>query len=291
MRQLLFLLFFISIVPIAKAQLVINFENSNHTDTSYFEPDSTGLWQIGTPSKPVLNSANSLPYAILTDTLQPYPINAIASFTIKTSDCFSFSCDLKYNSDSCMDGLVIETWNSYDTIWINLIKYYDYYFVGTTAGNHNIWGQQDTCTLFNGESGISGNGTQTINGWFSVNTMFRSSWLDRKIRFRFISDSLHSGNDGFLVDNITITPFICPSSVEEINNSTFQLYPNPVTDQINIPSIPLSSSYLIFDQYGRKVLSGITIGNSIRVDGLESGIYSITMDHLNGTKSTRFVKL
>ena len=66
------------------AQFVIhhsNFEN-NYSFISY-SPQLNNVWQVGPTIKPFFGSSNSLPNAIMTDTINPYPINITSSFIIR----------------------------------------------------------------------------------------------------------------------------------------------------------------------------------------------------------------
>ncbi len=63
----------------------INFETSHnwvHLDTSI----TNNIWRIGIPSKTYLDSAYSIPYAIITDTINNYPINNYSYFDIIIDD-------------------------------------------------------------------------------------------------------------------------------------------------------------------------------------------------------------
>src|SRR5690348_2572222 len=80
----------------------IGFEGGIHNlriDTS----QANNLWQVGKPSKIVFNSAYSIPSAIVTDTINPYPPNNISSFTICEPlihyNLYHLSFTHKYNTD------------------------------------------------------------------------------------------------------------------------------------------------------------------------------------------------
>jgi hypothetical protein len=76
--------------------------------------------------------------------------------------------------------------------------------------------------------------------------------------------------------------------MNEISQSAFTVYPNPVENTINIQSkAMLSSNYVIRNVAGTVVANGLVFGGSIQVDGLSPGLYFLSI----GGTTTRFVKI
>ena len=131
MKKLLLFLTLISLVNFANAQysLFINFEDTS--TVKYVKIDTTNhnnIWQIGRPSKTVFTSAYSIPNAIVTDTILPYPINNHSSFiiTIKDPQWFQGSpseLDFfhQYNTDSGKDGGYIDVSYNGGAKWKNIL--------------------------------------------------------------------------------------------------------------------------------------------------------------------------
>ncbi|MFI5135825.1 MAG: hypothetical protein ACHQD9_08235 [Chitinophagales bacterium] len=89
MKKLLLILIIVSLHSEIYAQGVPLDENITfETPDSLLKIDTTAgnIWEIGRPHKIFFDSAYSLPNAIVTDTLNPYPINNFSTFTIKISD-------------------------------------------------------------------------------------------------------------------------------------------------------------------------------------------------------------
>jgi len=99
----------------------------------YLEVDTSNqnIWQIGTPNKAFFDSAYSAKNAIITDTVNYYPIDNISYFDLLIG-AFNFN-DLypwniyvgikhKYDTDTLKDGGFITI--SYDnrTTWMNIIN-------------------------------------------------------------------------------------------------------------------------------------------------------------------------
>jgi hypothetical protein len=67
---------------------------------------------------------------------------------------------------------------------------------------------------------------------------------------------------------------------EETNQSTIELYPNPVVDVINI-SILGSANYIITDLQGRSIQVGVVNGQQVPVAALAKGVYLIQLFDVN----------
>ena len=85
-----------------------------------------------------------------------------------------------------------------------------------------------------------------------------------------------------------ISDFSTFLSVEELEGS-FSVYPNPVSDVLNIDSDRNIESYVIFNNLGQQILMG-DFQNRIDVSELGSGIYRITLLADDKAKVLSFVK-
>jgi len=70
-------------------------QNASTADSCNFETPCTlvvmdsasGIWQIGPPQKAIFDSAYSLPNALVTDTLNTYPVNQECYFDVDIIRC------------------------------------------------------------------------------------------------------------------------------------------------------------------------------------------------------------
>jgi hypothetical protein len=75
--------------------------------------------------------------------------------------------------------------------------------------------------------------------------------------------------------------------INEQANITIELYPNPVSEVLNVEtSSPKKYHYQLMDELSKEVKKGFVYGgkNSILVEGLAKGIYFIVIEDLNFTK-------
>jgi uncharacterized surface protein with fasciclin (FAS1) repeats len=82
--------------------------------------------------------------------------------------------------------------------------------------------------------------------------------------------------------------------LDNINNSTIGVYPNPVSDvlRFNLGQTSSNATYQVYNQTGSLVLSGIFNSNAstISVEDLQSGLYTVSVIENNKMNSIRFVK-
>ncbi|MCX6722534.1 MAG: hypothetical protein NT094_00505, partial [Candidatus Staskawiczbacteria bacterium] len=113
-----------------------NFHDYFPLDTIYFEyntipfqiqPTTDNCWQVGRPSKSNFSSAYSPPLAILTDTLNPYPVNSNSSFSFVIPSSlvqYSFTTYLqfyqKFDTDTLEDFGTIEASYNGGSTWVDL---------------------------------------------------------------------------------------------------------------------------------------------------------------------------
>lgn len=229
------------------------------TDSLYYSQenlliDTTGatLWKIGTTQKYFFSLGGNNTVTIMTDTSLPYPINSNDWFTLKilrnNNTNLIVTFDHLYYTNAGKDGGIVEF--SYDeNTWHNIMD--------SCNADGVWWGEagiltsnfyQKTDTLFNGEMGFSGysNGWQTSRFQFfdgvPVRTTASQYCLESdtiSIRFRFISDSVVSNKDGWIIDNIKIENDLYWGSVGDIQTrQTLNVYPNPSDGIIHFPVLP-----------------------------------------------------
>src|SRR5690606_8176302 len=78
-------------------------------------------------------------------------------------------------------------------------------------------------------------------------------------------------------------------NVPELHNKTFAVYPNPVTNTLNIKTQLNNFNYELFNVHGQKVMEGSST-TSINVSKLNTGIYLLNLSNGNQTENIKIVK-
>ena len=221
-----------------KGQQFNNFESEFEMPMLIDTANQSNVWQIGVPSKLIFSEAFSEPNALLTDTLNSYPINSQSSFSFKINMStlwtgYPFFMLLWYQKMDCeigKDGGTIEV--SYDTMetWINIFEDEEYQPI--TIGNFN------SDTLFNSELGVTEIDTTWKQIGFCWSSDFGNPVDEIFIRFTFYSDSSNTFQEGWMIDNFEAYPTIV-DNVEELfgkanNKLILDLYPNPSSNFITL---------------------------------------------------------
>ena len=174
--------------------------------------DADNIWQIGVPQKTVFNQAQSQPFAIVTDTLNTYPINNHSAFYV---NYINFNCPY------------IEGYYYCDTDTA------DYGMIELSTDNGQTW--IDLLTVTSNPSSrpvLSGNS----NGWqyFALDFM---GYVDDEdvdslvVKFSFISDSIDTQHDGLMYDNLVFC--IAANTQNRYQLNDVKVFPNPTSDRIN----------------------------------------------------------
>ncbi len=291
MKKTLIILFALTLSSIVIGQN-ISFDDS--MTSSFITIDtlnnSANSWHVGEPQKSLFDSAYSPPFAILTDTINNYPINDSSSFYLWYTDHYpgwwpNIRFQFKIDSDSLNDFGIIEVSPDQGQTWINpLLETQAYNFEWYVSYSQVDWLPNDSI-LFTG----------TTDSWKTLNlTLF--GWDEHFVsndsilfRFSFFSDSIETNQNGWVIDDIHMFDFF--SSVKEVTVTLqSQVYPNPVTDNItiklqnaNVRSIELT----ITDEKGQIVLRKSKINETeikLNITGFKSGIYFY---HLKGEGSDK----
>ncbi|MCJ8292279.1 MAG: T9SS type A sorting domain-containing protein [Crocinitomicaceae bacterium] len=94
---------------------------------------------------------------------------------------------------------------------------------------------------------------------------------------------------GFSIDDIKVTANSNGGAgIQNIDDQTVSIYPNPASSQIKIELDEQIEEVLVFDMYGTLVQTEST--NSFSIEALSSGIYSIHIKTSNGLIRKRFIK-
>lgn len=255
------------------------------------DTNSQNIWNVAIPQKPVFNSAHSPVKAIFTDTVNSYPINQLAHFDMAFEVPYIFGIIIsfkhQYNTDKYKDGGFLEisydngaSWNANladNTLMFNTENYYT---------------QDDT--LIGNRVGFSGDS----NGW--IDTKIQMIWAfpvrssfpydSLHVRFNFVSDSIQTNKDGWIIDDFKVSYAELPGSVAENgkNNYNIQIAPNPIENTSTISFENESADMLqiaIIDYLGKKIAEPIqTKEKQIQWDknNLKPGVYFIQISNSKG---------
>jgi len=235
------------------------------------------IWQIGAPHKPYFASNPTVPVALMTDTINPYPINDTSYFCFKIWNhgltgglgyysSFYFLYSYKVDSDSLHDYGFLEfspdngqTWyflndSLYSNCWDNPFAGYWHPFEGHCIG---------------------GGGNDFINfGSFCVDNI--TNFADTiMLQFGFISDSIFDNKEGLMIEYLDMG--ITTGLSEYDNNINIRTTPNPASDYFNIEVMNKNKKYdlKLIDNIGKivfesEVYEGINI---IPVQNYSNGLY------------------
>ena len=254
-------------------------------------------WVIGNTNKPFFMQASSLPNAIMTDSLNPYSNSNLSYFDVSFSawdgSGFPYNMyiqfDHKYETDSMIDGGYITVSHDSGQTWQNVL--YDSTCIGcfNTPYNINIdnlYSYGDT--LLNGEPGFSGTSswqTTTIQ-WIWLLPVKQTPSDSLIIRFNFISDSIQTNKDGWMIDNFIVGDIYQGSSVDELhNNLKVNIYPNITSDFFRYKTEEGSIDNLVITNLlGESVLikNNLKELGQVNISNLPSGNYFVRFNSKDG---------
>lgn len=239
------------------ADTVYNMNMSPSSILVTIDDDSTNIWQIGKPQKVIFDSAATQPNAIVTDTLNYYPVNNMSSFGFKIRPwtnwgILALQWKQKLDMDSDFDGGIIEYSIDHGNSWINVFDNpYTYNYYGFQPQNKD--------TLQTGEVAFSG----TDSTWRDIWLCFGMSWLQQAqdtiyFKFTFKSDSIDNNKEGWMIDNLLAHITMIHTVKETEKDNRLNVYPNPANNIVNIETEKVMEFHIIelmelIDPLGRVV--------------------------------------
>lgn len=243
---------------------MINFDTPQADSLLSIDNSASNVWQIGHTTKQFFtNSAQSI--AIMTDTLNPYPINNLSEFVINLGNnvgemtLIMLSFSHSFETDSLRDGGFIELSTDSGATWLS-------------GGFFGIYMN----TLGNGTYGFSGTRPWQSDMFYSCpnpNTFGKPIF----VKFGFYSDSIPDGNKaGWLIDDMHFSISYCSGIEQYRNDNLINIFPSPATDKIFVKRTqPLTSSLLsITDITARELFNEPFPQNGlVDVSSLPNGVY------------------
>lgn len=252
---------------------------------------SENIWQIGRTFKSNLDSLSNTP-VIVTDTVKSYSPLSDDYFLISIPEYEEYfpwpeaiiSFYHRYHTDSLMDGGFIEV--SYDggESWKNVI-YDNGNVYNSFIGLYSI-----SDTISGGVPAFSG----LSNGWIYTELHWVWFALTKKIevepencpilKFRFMSDSIDTNKDGWMIDRIVFRGYSVSGEVRTQIDSGIKVFPNPFADilQINVGKSSSNTVLRIYSIQGKLQLEKEIINSSILdVSTISYGLYYYTVYQSN----------
>lgn len=222
-------------------------------------PSANNAWQVGKPQKTLFRNAKSAPHVIITDTLNPYPVNANHSFVFGIplansgfggNYIYALRWTQKLDLDTGLDGGIVELSND-GTNWQNAHNNPNsYQFYGFTPGSK--------VTLPSGEIAFSGRDTTWRDLWLCVRSTYAHQNDTLYFRFSLKSDSIQTTQEGWMIDNFNFATSILHPVKEISQIDPVVVYPNITTGIVNIEMKKLRDSdgideIELIDESGRVV--------------------------------------
>lgn len=260
--------------------------NINFEDTSQFFrlkidtiSNPNNIWHIGEPQKTIFTSAYSIPNAIVTDTVNSYPVNDTSIFVIKhVSDWLGgfqmphtviLGGKYQINSDTINDFGILEFSPDNGNTWINLL---------TDTIYQNQWCYE----WWSAKPALTGNSSGWTDFYVWVagfGPVFNIQPGDTvQYKFTFISDSIQTNKDGLIYDDLHFEDW-AEGINENQNQFDTKTYPNPTSGIIEIQFLNEKNEtfeFTLFDSNGRIILTKRTTNKSsieLDLNNYNSGIY------------------
>jgi hypothetical protein len=310
------LLFFIPLLisTISNAQgTVIEADSTNfevNDSLVQIDTSASNIWQIGLPLKTFFGVSHSAPFAIMTDSINPYPVNNLSSFTISMDSCqwdvfpgAYISFWHKYETDSFLDGGYVEFSADSGNTWVNVVQAYSIGVADITP--YHFYSEADT--ILGDIPAFSGTQNSWVYSEIYLQWMFgvinpndatpRDFLYPTKImfRFNFKSDNINTMKAGWIIDNIEIGYRDVGGHINLNQNPDFEvhLFPNPLESQsiIQVVSATKEKNLILnlSNSLGQLVLTKEIDANSqfiIEKKDLKNGIYFYSVSNNHGQNTT-----
>lgn len=189
--------------------------------------NSNNIWQVGMPQKSTFSNAYSAPNALVTDTLNNYPLNDTSTVYLWHTAHLTpglwphLTFKFKIDTDTLNDYGIVAYSPDKGTSWV------DVYVGSQSLGTGSTW--QNSEDKITGSSHVWQRGEVILGAYDDIHG-YTDSIL---FRFTFISDGLETNQNGWMIDDIYMGETIM--SVGEITPAIeSSAYPNPVDNSLNL---------------------------------------------------------
>ena len=199
-----------------------------------------GCWQVGGPAKAVFDSAWSVPNALVTDTVSPYPVGGMSYAEFSVPVYFlGEEVVIEFRQRLDMDSTDASGWVE----WYDALNSGSWIRVEPGEAWYSGWIEW-TGDGLDTDSGLVFTGTN--NGWGQVQLAWRCIAVleshgtramypdSMRFRFAFRSQANNNGKDGWMIDDLVLTNNGCWGGVEARTRAEVTVFPNPVQDHLFI---------------------------------------------------------
>lgn len=264
------------------------------TDKIIIDPSPDNVWVIATADKAFLNTGHMGPNSIVTDSINPYPINNNSSFIFVIRNPYTQGCSTtlefwhKYDIDSLDYGEIEASYDGGNS-WVP---------VTDTGGIEPYWSffwwDMDYHETTQSTSYHNLKITGTSDGW--IKSKFFWQWwvgVDRDtiianpdslmIRFSFHSDSNFDNKEGWMIDQLRVEAeyyWGCGSAKNYALEGNMDITPNPFSQNASllIKKPMIDATLTIYNSFGQAIITKSHLsGNNINFDrgNLKAGIYIV----------------
>ena len=166
-------------------------------------------------------------------------------------------------------------------------------FIGDFGTIEMLYSLDNGANWYNGIATNSSNFTPSNNCQLlshTVTTGYITSLNNFRVKFKFVHNS---GDWEAIIDDFKVDLEFTAAATPTLDLANLSVYPNPVSDRLNIDYKENISTLNVYDLSGRSVKSFTTnnSNNSIDVSDLKSGIYLLRIETENKNVSTvKFIK-
>lgn len=248
----------------------------------YPDTAASNIWQIGVPQKIIFDSASTVPNAIVTDTINSYPVNNESSFVVKLPVDFwwafmALQWRQKLDLEDHHDAGYVYFSMDHGLTWENALESpYVYNQYGYDPANLDTFPTNGIA--------FSGIDSSWRDVWLCLNMPSLGMTDTLYYKFTFASDSSDSHQEGWMLDNFIGHITIMHPVKEIMKPDHINVYPNPAKDIVNI-EIQKSKDFRVIqkmeftDQKGSILRSwqDVTPPFSFDVTKYAEGMYFLTI--------------
>jgi hypothetical protein len=255
--------------------------------------NTESIWQFGKPSKTKLNAAYSGNRALITDSVKSISGKRNDTYLLRFSqfrDSHAGNLHLgfrhKYDFDSLSGGLIsisTDKGKTFYNVWSDTGYFASFWWYDNLYAKNSL--------LWNGQPGFKGSSTDwiytQINFTFFILVKNEDSIY---IRFDYVSDSMSTPHEGWLIDEIKIGGENRAGGIgDNALYSDIHVFPNPTNEQLFLENgaepIRNFTRYTLFNPLGKEVQSGTLLPrqiNTLNLEDLENGLYFLQLENSKG---------